>query len=244
MNRSRSTHSIRWVSSGTSNWEADGTFHKSTSETTQTRRGQTVIYSNITVPRSAGYWWCGVMENEELLFCSEMPIVHIFQCSCEGEPAKCPPLRDTCNGTRSGARCSPSSSDLFCLVNSVVEQTMPRSSESIFETKSMVSVTTRMPTFQSLTSETKTTIRMPTFQSFASETKTTISLTTRTSAITTPDTTPNVGDDAAISKLLPVVAPVVGTIVVVFAVVLVVIIACLFRTKGEYSGMVSIVVGL
>lgn len=232
-----STYSIRWFRSDTSDREADRTFDNGTSETTV--RGERRIESQITVPRSAGYWWCGVMENEELLVCPEMPTVHIFQCSCKRGPAKCPPSIETCNITSSGApwNCSPSTTDdSFCLVNSVVEQTLPRSSESITDTKPVLNVKTRMPIFQS-----------PRTSNSMSETKTTISLTTRMftfqtpSAKTTPDTTLKDGNDAAFLKLLLVIAPVAGVTVALFGIVLVIIcIACSVRNKGEYTSIVTI----
>lgn len=237
IDRPSSTYSIRWFRSDTSDREAGRTFHNGTSETTAVPRGGRRIESNITVPRSAGYWWCGVMENEELLVCSEMPTVHIFQCSCKGGPAKCPPSIETCNITSSGAHCHPSTTDdLFCLVNSVVEQTLPRSSESISETKPVLNVKTRMPAFQ-----------LPRTSNSMSETKTTISLATKMftfqtpSARTTPNTTLKGGDDAAFLKLLPVIAPVAGVTVALFGIVLVIIcIACLVRNKGEYTSIVTI----
>ena len=228
VNSRNSSATIQWFTTSTIDWSIDRTHHDTVAEGTREQHGtKTYISSMIKIPAAVNYWWCRVMEYEEISACPvQIPVVRLFPCSCnqrlETESLhRCPESLQMCDSLSRPQDCRR---DSVCLENVLVEQSLPRNNLSTYarETKTIKNVNrTRGLLYQTPAIYTDTSTTTQIMQS----------------ATLTPD---DVGDSTA-SKLLSnsvvrlmYTVGLVVCVIVITIVLLFVAIACIRHKRQKY----------
>ena len=220
VNSRNSSATIQWFTTSTIDWSIGRTPHDIAEGTREQHGTKTYISSVIKIPAAVNYWWCRVMENEEISACPvQIPVVRLFPCSCnqrlETESLhRCPESLQMCDSLSRPQDCHR---DSVCLK---IVQSLPGTYLSTYahETKTIKNANrTRGLLYQTPAIYTDTSTTTQIMQS----------------ATPTPDSTARKLLSDTVVRLMYTVGLVVGVIVITI-VLLFVAIACVRHKRQKY----------